>query len=276
MKKTYTLLFVFLLSIACTSKVFAGWPVGKKRFMVGTSFYTYFSSNYWDRNGTFHKNNPNKFSSYSAGVFIDYGISRKLDVIANLPASYQIVKQSTSTINNVGVSDLQAGLSYAFWNYHLKNYITGYAGLIAPLYAQRINQTLGYAFYGTELRLSNTGNFDLGSHAAYYNVDADFRRYMSDVGPTQFNYMGTFGYYLNKYNQVLIDVAGTLSSSSYKDQAIGNYSGSTYDYRNLRVQLDYGYTVSRRVSVYASGFYTVSGFNIGQAYGTSLQLLLRL
>ncbi len=244
--------------------------------MVGTSFYTYFSSNYWDRNGNFHKNSANKFSAYSAAVFIDYGLSRKFDIIANLPGSYQIIKQSNSTINNIGTSDLQLGLSYALWNYHLKNYITLYAGAIVPTYSQKANQTLGYGFYGNELRLSNTGNVAIGSHAGYYNVDADFRKYSSNVGPTQFNYMGTFGYYLNKYNQVLVDVAGTFSSSPNKVQSVSNYSGSTYDYRNLRVQLDYGYTISRRVSVYASGFYTISGFNIGQAYGTSLQLLLRL
>lgn len=245
--------------------------------MVGTSFYTYFSKDYWDRNGNFHKNNTSKFSSYSAGVYLDYGISRKLDLIANLPVSYQVIKQSsTSTINNVGASDLQLGLNYALWNHQLKNYITAYAGAIAPLYAQRAYQTLGYAFYGSEFRLSNTGNINLGSHAGYYNVDADFRRYFSNVGPTQFNYMGTFGYFLNKYNQVLVDVAGTMSFSSNKSQSVANYSGSTYDYRNVRVQLDYGYSVSRRVSIYASGFYTISGFNIGQAYGTSLQLLFRL
>lgn len=276
MKKIYTLLFVCLLGMAGALKAVAGWPIGKKRFMVGTSFYTYFSKDYWDRRGNFHKNTNGQFNSYSASVFLDYGISRRLDVIANLPASYQVVKQSTGTINNVGTSDIQVGLSYVLYNYHLKNYITAYAGAIIPTYPEKAHQTLGYAFSGSELKLSNTGNITVGTHAAYYNVDADYRRYLSDVGPNQFNYMGTFGYFLNKYNQVLVDVAGTLSFSRNKAESIANYAGSTFDYRNMRVQLDYGYTVNRRISVYASGFYTVSGFNIGQAYGTSLQLLLRL
>lgn len=274
MKKLYTPLLIVLISLLCATTALAGWPVGKKRFMVGTSFYTYFSSKYWDRNGTFHSSNPNSFSAYSVGLFADYGISRKLDVLVNLPVSYQTLKQPGSTINNVGAGDLQFGLNYVIHDFNLKNYITVYAGGIAPLYPQKLNSTLGYAFYGTELRLSNTGNVKLGSHTGYYNVDADVRQYISDVGPTQFNYMGTFGYFFNKYNQVLVDVAGTISSSSNK--TFTNYAGSTLDYRNLRVQLDYGYTINRRMSVYASGFYTVSGYNIGQAYGTSLQLLLRL
>ncbi len=274
MKKTFTLLFISLGCLMQTTQVYAGWPIGKKRFMVGASAYTYFSSNYWDRNGQYHKDNTSKFSAYSLGIFADYGISRKLDVLVNLPVSYQKLRQPGASTTNAGPGDLQIGLNYAFANFNLKNYITGYAGAIIPTYAQRVGQTLGYAYYGTEVRLSNTGNIRLGDHNGYYNVDADYRKYFADDGPSQFNYMGTFGYSFNKYNQVLVDLAGTISSSPTK--VFNNYAGSTLDYRNLRVQLNYGYTVNRRVSVYASGFYTVSGFNIGQAYGTSLQLLLRL
>ncbi|GAB2685020.1 hypothetical protein GCM10027037_03050 [Mucilaginibacter koreensis] len=274
MKKNYTLLLFLLLSLMGTTHVYAGWPVGKKRYLVGTSFYTYFSSNYWDRKGNFHNDNTSKFSAYSVGIFADYGLTRKLDLLVNLPVSYQYLKQPGSSLTNIGSGDLQIGLNYVLKSFNLKNYITGYAGAIIPTYAQKLNQTLGYAYYGSEFRLSNTGNIKLGSHTGYYNVDADYRKYFADDGPSQFNYMGTFGYFLNKYNQVLVDVAGTISASPTK--IFNNYAGSTLDYRNVRVQLDYGYTVNRRVSVYASGFYTVSGFNIGQAYGGSLQLLMRL
>jgi hypothetical protein len=272
MKKFFYLAFI-ILYFASIQPTFAGWPIGKKRFLLGAGVSAFYAKDYWDRNGKYVKGTKT-FESYSLGMFGNYGLSRRLDFMFSVPIAVQVNNYATAgNRSSAGVGDLQLGLSYNVINYKYKNYTSVYGGVIVPLYAKFDEQTLGLGMYGTEVRLMNTGNLAVEDKKAYYNLEAGYRQYYDTNGPSQFTYLAAFGYAIDKENQLVLDVSGTNSYSPDKSTTI--FVGAARDYRYTRSSISYGHVFSRRVSVFASGFYTLTARNTGRGYGGSVQGLFR-
>lgn len=271
MKKLFYLIFVALYFIS-VQPTYAGWPMGKKRFMLGAGVSAFYAKDYWDRNGKYIRGTKT-FESYSLGVFGSYGLSRRLDFIFSVPLALQVNNYATSNRTSGGAGDLSLGLSYNLINYKFKNYTSIYAGAIIPLYAKFNEQTLGLGMYGTDVRLMNTGNLALEDKKAYYNVEVGYRQFYDTNGPSQLTYLAALGYSLDKENQLVVDVSGTNSYSPDKSTTI--FTGAARDYRYTRTSLSYGHMFSRRMSVFASGFYTLTARNTGRGYGASVQAIMR-
>ena len=93
MKKTlaFTICSLLIFAFIFPYKAFAGWPIGKYRDLVIPSFSYYQQTDKFDNNDNVIKGAPGTgFTSYSANFLIGYGISRKLDFIANVPYLYQV------------------------------------------------------------------------------------------------------------------------------------------------------------------------------------------
>jgi protein XagA len=271
MKRTlYIFCFIFITG---AQLAYAGWPMGKKRFMLGAGVTAFYAKDYWDANGKFQKGTKT-FESYSLGLFGSYGISRRLDLMFSVPLALQINNYAINNKATGGVGDLQVGLSYNLFNFDYKNYISIYGGGIFPMYAAYNSQTLGIGLVGTDVRLMNTGNLALEDKKAYYNVEVGYRQFYGVDAPSQFTYTAGLGYSIDKENQLTVDVSGINSYSSNKTTTI--YTGAARYFRYTRVSAGYGHVFSRRFSLYGSGFYTVTAFNTGLGYGATVQAIVRL
>jgi protein XagA len=271
MKKFYFLaIAAYLLTI---NLAFAGWPMGKKRFMLGTSVSAFYAKDYWDRYGNFQRG-TRTFESYTLGTFGSYGLSRRLDFMFSLPLALQINNYAASNKSSGGVGDAQLGLSYNLFNFDYKNYISIYGGAIIPLYSNYNEQTLGLGQLGTDVRIMNTGNLAVEDKKAYYNVELGYRQFYGTNAPSQFTYTAGLGYSIDKENQITADVSGVNSYSP--DKATIIYAGAAREFRYVRGSVGYGHVFSRRISLYASGFYTLHAYNTGLGYGASLQAIIRL
>jgi hypothetical protein len=280
MTKTFTLIFCLCLPavLILPVKTFAGFPIGKYRDVVVPSFSYYQQKDRFDVNGNIVKGAPGTgFTSYSGNIFIGYGISRRLDLIASLPLLYQVnTLGKGNTVTNQGAGDLLVGLSYNLVNYNFKRFISVQVSGIAPLYASNVeNAGLGLGSYGSEVKLMFCGNlpeaiFDKG----YFNTELGYRKYFSTQGPSQVSFDATIGYPITKHNQINLELLFFRSYSSNK--AFNSNIFAARDYAFFKPALNLGHQFTRRVSMFVSGFYVPFGINTGVGYGGSLLAVLKL
>ncbi|QKJ30773.1 hypothetical protein HQ865_13770 [Mucilaginibacter mali] len=280
MKKTY--LIVLLLVLAGTiNQAFAGWPIGKYRNVVIPSFNYYSSQDTWTSTGQKIKGEPGAgFTSYSVGLYVGYGITRRLDAIVNViaPQQHSAYRNSLGQLvqsTSQGIGDIQAGLSYNLVNFGYKSFLSVMGSAIIPAYDTTYTVALGYATYGAELKLMYSGGIDNGilKHT-YYNLEAGYRHYFDVQGPNVLIYTAMLGVPLGKRNQAGVEVGGQYSTSVNK--SFNPNLAVNRDFSFTKVSLDYGHTFTRRYSVFLTGFYTLIGRNTGQGYGGSVQMIFKL
>lgn len=280
MKKTF-LFILILLSVGMANRAFAGWPIGKYRNVVIPSFNFYQSNNTWDANGKKINGKPGAgFTSYAAGLYVGYGLTRRLDLLVNViapnqnsayvDASGNVIKASSS-----GVGDMQVGLSYNLFNFGYKSFLSVAGSAIIPLYDTTKSVALGYATYGSEVKVMYSGGIDNGflKHT-YYNLEAGYRRYFDTQGPNVFLFIASLGVPLGKRNQVGFEASGQLSNSINK--SFNPNLAVNRDFASSKVSVDLGHTFTRRFSLFVVGFYTVAGYNTGIGYGGSVQTIFKL
>ncbi len=239
---------------------------------MGAGVTAFYAKDFWDADGNYIRGTQT-FASYSLGINGSYGLSRRLDFMFSVPIAVQVNNYAVNNRVSAGLADLTLGLSYNLINYKYKNYTSVYGGVIVPLYAKFADQTLGLGMYGTEVKLMNTGNLALEDKKAYYNLEVGYRQFYDPNGPSQITYLAALGYSINKENQLVLDVSGIYSSSPDKQRII--FTGAARDYRVTRTSLSYAHVFSRRFSLSASGFYTLTARNTGRGYGFGVQGLYR-
>ncbi|GAB3928319.1 hypothetical protein [Mucilaginibacter myungsuensis] len=281
MRKPYLLLLIFMC-FAAVKPAFAGWPIGKYRSVLIPSFNYYKSDNTWDRSGRKVVAAPGAgFTSYSAGIYYGYGLSRRMDLILNVIAPSQnsaFVDASGNVIkaSNQGVGDMQVGINYNLANFNYKSFLTVGVSGIVPLYdTTNAAVALGYGSYGSEVKLMYAGGIDNGflKHT-YYNLEGGYRRYFSAQGPNVFLYSASLGIPLDKRNQIGFEVGGQVSQSANK--AFNANLAINRDFGFVKGSANYGHSFTRRFSVFFVGFYTLAGYNTGIGYGGSVQTIFRL
>jgi hypothetical protein len=273
---TYCLLLVIVLIIPY--KTYAGWPIGKYRNIVVPSFSYYRQTDRFDKNDNVVKGAPGTgFSSYSTNLYIGYGISRRLDLIANVPFLYQANRLGQgNTLINQGAGDALVGLSYNLVNFNYIRFLSVQVSGIAPMYTNtRVSSALGLGNYGSEVKLMYCGNlpaavFDKG----YFNTELGYRRYYGSQGPDQVSFSGTIGYPITKHNQVSLELM--LFRSFSADKSFNPDFFAERDFAFFKPALNYGHQFTRRFSVFIGGFYVPFGINTGVGYGGSLLAVLKL
>jgi hypothetical protein len=115
MKKIY--LFIILFFVGWVNQAQAGWPIGKYRNVVIPSFNYYTSHDSWNSAGQKINGSPGSgFTSYAVGLYVGYGISRRLDLVVNVLApqqnsAYRNAKDSLIKQQSSGIGDMQVGLA---------------------------------------------------------------------------------------------------------------------------------------------------------------------
>lgn len=281
MKRIYIICLLLVIIGSSGQQAFAGWPIGKYRNIVVPSFNYYHSSKIYDSGG--HKVSPpgnSSFTSYAYGLYVGYGITRRLDLIVNVLAPNQNSQYTTALgttyQQSFGFGDIQAGLSYALINFDYKAYFSVQVSGIAPLYKNEdLALDLGYGSFGSEVKFMYTGSFNKNFlRGCYFNVEAGYRRYFDSQGPNVIIYSALLGVPINKRNQVSFEVGGQRSSSSNK--AFSQNLSTNRDFAFTKGAINVGHTFSRRFSLFGNGFYTFAGRNTGVGYGGALQAILKI
>ncbi len=278
-KKPALITFLFAFAVlAFPVKTFAGFPIGKYRDIVVPTFSYYSQTDRFDQNGNIIKGTPGVgFTSYSASLFVGYGISRRLDFIASVPYLYQVNNMGAGkSVVNQGAGDLVAGLSYNLVNFSYLRFLSVQVSGVVPLYTNPLGTSaLGLGDYGTEVKLMYCGNLPgFIDKLGYFNTELAYRRYFNTQGPDQISFLATVGLPLSKHNQISMDLLFFRSYSSNK-----SYNSNFYaerDYAFFKPQLNIGHIFSRRFSAFLGGFYVPFGINTGVGYGGSLATVFKL
>ena len=279
MKRISVLVFSLLL---CTSlipyKAFAGFPIGKYRSLVVPSFSYYHQTDRFDASGKIIKGaSGTGFSSYASSLYLGYGISRRLDFVANIPYYYQVNKQTpTSMLTNQGLGDVTVGLAYNLINFNYVRYLSVQVSGIVPLYNTVNNYSaLGIGSPGSEVKLMYMGNLPKSiAGKGYFNLELMYRKYFDYQGPDQVSIDGTVGYPVSKHNQINLEVLYFRSISANK-----TFTGNIYaarDFSYFKPALNFGHQFTRRCSLFIGGFYVPFGTNTGVGYGGSALLVFKL
>jgi len=280
MKKTKGFTYCALLLLVATMpcKTFAGWPIGKYRDLVIPSFSYYKQTDHFDNNDIVVKGAPGTgFTSYSTNLYLGYGISRRLDFIANIPFLYQVNRLGPgNTAVNQGPGDMIAGLSYNLVNFNYKRFLSVQVSGIVPLYNNtNTNAPLGLGDFGSEVKLMFCGNlpesiFDKG----YFNTELAVRSYYGSQAPQQVSFLATIGFPVTKHNQVSLDMLFFRSFSS--DRTFNPDLFAEREFAFFKPSLNFGHTFTRRFSMFVGGYYVPFGTNTGVGYGGQVLAVLKL
>lgn len=280
MRKIYPV-FLLIILFGSVKNARAGFPIGKYRGLIIPSLNYYTSKDTWDSQGNKIKGKPGTgFTSYSAGLYFGYGITRRLDVIVNVTAplqqsSYRNDKDSLVNLQSSGFGDMQVGLSYNLINFNYTSFFSVVASGIVPLYNNSDKDVaLGYGVGGADLKFTYTGS--IGStflKGCYFNTEIGGRRYFDKQGPDVLIYSASLGFALGKRNQMSFEGSGQNSYSINK--TFNQNLSVNRDYSFLKGAINYGHTFTRRFYVFATGFYTLEGRNTGLGYGGSVQTIFK-
>jgi hypothetical protein len=279
MKKTVLTRVCILLiaAVIIPHQSFASWPIGKYRDIVIPSMFLYHQTDRFDNNGHRIKGDPGTgFTSYSANLYVGYGISRRLDIIASVPYVYTQNKFATGSVTNQGPGDLLMGLSYNLVNFNYIRYLSVQVSGIAPLYTGH-NPTLdlGLGSYGSEVKLMYCGNLPKSiASKGYFNTEIAYRRYFDIQGPDQVSLSGTVGYPVSHHDQFSLELLFFRSFSSNK--AFNPNINNARDYAFFKPSLNYGHQFTRRFSTFIGGYYTPFGQNTGVGYGGSVLAIIKI
>jgi len=266
--KSFTVIAFFLvLLFTIQARVFAGaLPVrkGKLRVSVSASYFVAYS--YWDKNSKLiHFPANGHFSAYGLSVLAEYGLTRRLTLVAQLPYTYISNVQQSYKVSTSGLGDGEVGLRYYLANIDYRYYFAVQGSAIVPLYS---NRNLGYDVFGDEFKLLGFESGKIGTHTYYIAAEAGIAQYFDHTGPFQYRYSGTAGYVLDKHSQIAVGLAGTISKST--NEGFSSNLIQNRDFYYHLVSFNYGYTVNRYLTLFAGYSLLYAGNNTGKGSNVSL------
>jgi hypothetical protein len=281
MKLTLTklkyLLATAILFIALQHKSYAGgFPVRPGSFLISPSVSYFFANKGWDTLGVSKPfANKGQFTSLSYSLYSEYGISKRFAVVAVLPYATNNYRDSTGyNKSNSGLTDLEVGVKYYLANINYIYYFSIQGTFITPLYN---NINLGYKETGAELKLSFAGSGHLWGKNYYFTVENGVRQYFGGSGPIQDRYNGSFGLTLDRRfkHQLSIAASGFYSTSSINNAFNAKEIGGNKNFSFTQASLSYGYSFSKKISLFLNGGAFIVGRNTGQGTSGSASLIIR-
>ena len=267
--KTYLLL---LLLVLYCPLLYAGFPVGKGRTVFSISYSYFFSDHFFDNNGALKKSD-NNFSSHFASIYIAHGVSRKLDLFASLPYTFEYSIKD-SVLYRHGLADMEFGLSLSFPN-KLYNKFTGLkiAGII-PLSHGQTPIPISYDEQGVEVSVNYFRARQSLIHRGFFSVEGTYRHYFSSNGADQFLFNIQRFVSLTKYLYFDYGMFGIYSVSL--DKTNKSATNSSKDFYNIQVKLSLCRKIRRNLTLYLEGYVIPVGRNTGFGVGGSTFAVLRI
>lgn len=270
-KKLTTIVLIFIL--CAMNVVKADWPVGKKRFNLSPTFSYSSTPRYFDADGKVRaSDNGGSYTTKSVGLFGSTGLSRRVDLFFNVPATYIVSSDIFTKVTKMGVGDVSAGIAFHTPSADLRSYFSVKAQVMVPMYSNITSPYLGYGSKGLQLAanysfLPKKGNFAI--------IEGTLARYFDQVdGPTQFGAAISYGFQLPKFQSLTFTYNHLNSISSNK--IFSQNLNSNKDFMVGRLSGSYGKRISRTVTPYIQASYPFYGRNVGQGISLSLFFSIRL
>jgi hypothetical protein len=250
-----------------------GFPVRPKRLLLSPSFSYFYANKGWD--SLRHKTpfaDGGHFQSLGVSLYAEYGLSRRLTLVALLPYVRNTYEDNTAKTVASGFTDLEVGLRYYLANINYIYYFTIQGTFVQPLYT---DLSLGYKQQGAEIKLAFAGSGKVLGKNYYFTVENGVRQYFGSQGPIQDRYNGSFGLTLDRKfkHQISASISGFYSASSFT--RFSPIQATNKNFAFNQASLTYGYTFSRRFSVFLSGGHFINGRNTGDGTTASASFLFK-
>lgn len=275
-KPFFNCLIAGLLLLSSFAAFAGGFPVRPKSLLVSPSVSYFFSNKGWDVNGIEKPfENEGKFQSVTFSLYSEYGLTRRFTLVAILPYANNIYKDNTgySQISR-GFADLEVGVRWYVANINYQYYFSVQGTFIQPLYN---NYNLGFKAQGGELKLTFAGSGRMLGKNYYFTVENGVRQYFGGSGPIQDRYSATFGLTLDRRfkHQISASAGGFYSVSSLNAAFDPTIIGTNKDFSFGQASLSYGYSFSKRFSMFLSAGTFINGYNTGNGSSGSATLIIR-
>lgn len=263
-------ILLFALGMALLAK--ADWPVGKGRTSLIMSYGFFYSSKYFDSVGKVAQFNPgDNFISHTIGVTALHGLGRRLDLVVGAPIVIQELQNGGIKESNAGVGDVSVGLSVHFPDQLHKRHLTLKGAFIAPAYQNNKTPYLGFGSKGFQAAINYSFTPSSKSFAV---IEGAYTRYIDFVdGPEQLSATATFGKQLSKYSMVTFAFNHHISNSTntqFNQNVLLNKN-----FTSGRLTIAFSRKLTRTITPFIQGFYTLYGTNMGIGFGGNLFFIIK-
>ncbi len=267
-----------MLFFASQSASYAGgFPVRPGSLLLSPSVNYFFANKGWD---SLRRLSPfasgGKFQSISYSLYSEYGLTKRLTLVASLPFVMNSYKDNAGYSNETnGFTDLEVGIRCYVANIDYIYYFTLQGTFITPLYAD--NPNLGYGEQGGEIKAAFGGSGHLLGKNYYFTVENGIRQYFGSQGPLQDRYTATFGITLDRrfHHQLSVSLGGFYSTSSFSAGYDAKKVASNKNFAFNQVSLSYGHTFGKRFSMFLTGGTFINGRNTGDGSSGSVAFIVK-
>ena len=263
----------FIITLIFTANCFATGPVKRKRVQLIPTYSYSHSNNYFDKQGQITPlGNNTHYVSHYLGLYSTILLSKRLDLLANIPIMNQRLTTNGVLASKTGIGDISLGVAYHFPSTDLTKFLTLKAVFIFPAYQNTTSPYLGYGEKAIQLGAIYSLN---PTEKTYLAVEGNYTRYLDEVsGPTQYFISGTFGCNLNDFVYLTFNFSHQLSRSS--DNSFNTNLAINKDFVLGKLSAAYGRRISRMVTPYAQLTLTPYGYNTGSSFSFSIYAIIKM
>ena len=274
MKKLLT--FVFFAMI--TSTAFAGFPIGRGKYLLVPSYNLYQAKGYWNESGSYTDyTNSGRFASHYFGLYGGVGLTENLDFVGNINYTLQRKTETNFSEQNGSLGDATLGVQYLLNSFDYYKFLTVTGSLIIPLYQNDAAKQpyAGFQQVGGEVKIGFSGTNRERLKNTYYDVNGGVRQYFSSEGPTQLFFDALFGIPVDDMNKFTFSMTGVKSNST---QTIFNPNNLLLNRSFSYFRLTTGYVrkINQNYQFSVNIFTDISGKNTGKGGGGSLSVVAKL
>jgi hypothetical protein len=274
MKQVFSLFLFAMIS----SAVYAGFPIGRGKYLIVPSYNLYQAKGYWKDDGTYvDYANGGRFSSHYFGLYGGFGLTENLDFIGNINYTIQRKMETGLTEQNASLGDASFGLQYLLNSFDYYKFLTVSGSLIVPLYQNNPGKQpyTGFQQVGGEVKMSFSGTNRERLRNTYYDINAGVKQYFSPEGPTQLFFDALLGVPVDDMNKFTFAMSGVKSNST---QSIFNYGNlaAIRSFSYFRLTAGYGRKIDQNYQFFINIFTDVSGKNTGKGAGGSISIVAKL
>jgi hypothetical protein len=261
---------------AFVDRAYAGaWTEAKGASYSKLGFNYFMSDQMFDSSGDLQAYTNNgttpisKFYDRDVTYYGEYGLLNDLTVFTSIPYKRLSSEQSTGTLTDSGIGDIDLGVRYNFYN-GSKGVVSTQALYKYPhAYDKNDPVPLGNGQNDFELRMLY-GNGSL--YPFYYGVEVGYRWRAGDPSD-EWKYLLEAGYTINPkfYARTKLDGTYSARNGTVGVDASGNPT-LTNNYDLAKLELTAGYVISKSMNLEATVTPTPYGKNT--AYGTTYQIAI--
>lgn len=267
MKNKYIGLAAILLTCCAHSALAAGWvrDAGKGLFIQNASYYS--ASKFYDLNA--RKRNQNRYTKYELNPYVEYGVTERLTLGANIFLSHvsQYDARFSSNSANYGIGDTELFARSLIWKG--KGFSFEPIVKLPHLDSQHDVPSIGSKYVDAGMGISGGYGYTAWGLEHYVNLDAGYRHRFGTPND-QLRFVATAGFSVTE-NILFTGQFSRISSLNQPESAMFTQSSGD-DYELSKIQFLMAYKFADNMSVGLGVFADINGKNTGGGKGSVFNL----